>query len=84
MVAVGVTVPVISRQGQWIWGELVSLPFSVQSHVVCKINLGWKDNTAQIVCVHLRALMEHYAVLNNVPLLIQKRLHTHFRGTHFV
>lgn len=44
----------------------LALPFSVQSQVVCKKNLGWKDSTAQIVYVDLRTSMEDYVVLNDV------------------
>ena len=43
----------------------ILLPFAVQSHILSKHNLGWRDNGTKMVYVDLRAAVEQYAVVND-------------------
>ena len=43
----------------------IMLPFAVQSHILSKHNLGWRDYGTRMVYVDLRAAVEQYAVVND-------------------
>lgn len=43
----------------------ITLPFAVQTHVYGKYNLGWRENTARMVYIDLKAYEEHYGILQD-------------------
>lgn len=44
----------------------IGLPFSVQSHIESKHNIGFRDDTSRLVYVDLKAVEEKYAIVNDV------------------
>lgn len=43
----------------------IALPFTVQTHVDARFNLGWKENTTRVVYVDLKAYEENYMVMRD-------------------
>lgn len=43
----------------------ITLPFSVQTHIEQKFNLGWEESSALTVYVEFKAVVEDYAVVND-------------------
>lgn len=43
----------------------IRLPFQVQTDIQQKCNLGWRESSALIVYVDMKAIVENYAIVND-------------------
>lgn len=43
----------------------IALPFSVQTHIYAKSNLGWKEDSTRMVYIDLKAQDDNYGMMHD-------------------